>query len=124
MCYGSVVCNCHDQAGISNLMLSQLQDNYPPLVPGKIHYIQEYFELLNGKKCSLLSQTQTKMKITGKEYLVVSGATVFDVTTDLDIAKSRARELAHSSQGSVYIFRPVLEIAPKRDVVETSITLG
>lgn len=144
MCVGSI-CKCHvgtSQVAMmqqqKNLMLNQLQrgmdqsylGNYLNLVPPKNQYnikdfarfVKEY--LVSNDNRVYAFQPEPTMKITGKEYLVVSGISIVETTTDLAVAKKRAGELAHSTQGSVYIFQPVLEIAPKRDVVETSITLG
>lgn len=149
MCVGNPACGC--QSGINPYGLSQLAiaQQHQRLVTSQMSnrlnesllgrhsvlstvkrfddsdfdFIRDYFVLpLFNEKNPF--QPISKMKITGKEYLVISGTTIAEVTTDLDIAKSRARELAHSTQGSVYIFQPVLEVAPKRDVVETTISLA
>lgn len=65
-----------------------------------------------------------KMNINGKEYLIVNANGVQSTAKDMVEAEKKASEIAHSSQGSVYIFRPCSEVAPKRDVVVTTITLG
>ena len=39
-------------------------------------------------------------------------------------AKAKAAELAHKHQQDAYILKPVIKVAPKRDVVETSLEVG
>jgi hypothetical protein len=62
-------------------------------------------------------------KITGKEYLIVTDSSVVDIAKTPEDAIKSASDVAYKTQGSVFIFRPFKEIAPKRDVEVTDISL-
>lgn len=94
-------------------------------------YMQDYHDRMEKEaieKKEMISPTtkpKTTMNVTKKTYLVVVPSTgAQHPITDFTEAKAKAAELAHITQASVLIFRPILAIEPKRDVVETEITLG
>lgn len=67
--------------------------------------------------------TKKMPKITGKEYLIVTDSSVVDIAKTPEDAIKSASDVAYKTQGSVFIFRPFKEIAPKRDVEVTDISL-
>lgn len=98
--------------------------------PGHIMITQERLVDLHKTMIARMTGAQNTprlsppKKMTGQEYVAINAnGNIIATNKDLAVIKKLAADHAHSAQGSVYIFRPVLEIAPKRDVVESSITL-
>lgn len=114
MCVQSAWCECHLNFSL-NTQLSQ---------SGQLGYAGQ----LNQHDAELFKLTKYFRKpevimYTGKEFLIVDNVGIVETAKTLEEANKKATERAHKSQGSVYIFRPYFEIAPKRDVVKTIIEL-
>lgn len=89
--------------------------------PYKVNKPNKFFDQTN-----IGAKVNTSGKVpTAKTYIAISQATgnVIGVDSDLAALKKLAASAAYKEEDSVIIFSPVAEIAPKRDVVETAITL-
>lgn len=153
MCFGSMICQCHfqgaaysnNQNNLYNAMLSQgaygnMQTNqglgqldkrsYQGLSYEVLKKTLEQFDVKVPKKLVLdPNSTNRKMnnlpRITAETYVGVSATSgaVVSVDKDLTVVKREAAQIAHKEEGAVIVLKPVFQVEPKRDVVETEITL-
>lgn len=112
-------------AASSQMALPYYQKQMPITTEEAYRMIRDQMGEYGVKVPNKLIKGDCPMAINGKKYIAwKADGSLVGSDENLDTLKKLAADAAHSSQGSVYIFQPVLEIAPKRDVVESSITLG